>query len=80
MLGAAGALAALRRRGMPPVCAPWAALAGFYLFMMLWESNHRQLVNQWPLYWLVAAVGLAALGGFAARRLSQKRHVQNEQN
>lgn len=80
VLGAAGALAALRRRGMPPVCAPWAALAGFYLFMMLWESNHRQLVNQWPLYWMVAAVGLAALGGFAARRLPQNHHAQNEQN
>ena len=29
VLGAAGALAALRRRGMPPVCAPWRRWPGF---------------------------------------------------
>lgn len=80
ILGIAGALAAVRRRGAPAVCAPWAALAGFYLFMLLWESNHRQLVNQWPLYWAAAAVGLAALGGFAARRLPRGFHAQNAQN
>lgn len=41
--------------------APFTALIGFFLFMMLWESNHRQLINQWPLYIIAAASG-----GFAA--------------
>lgn len=80
ILGIAGALASVRRKGAPAVCAPWAALAGFYLFMLLWESNHRQLVNQWPLYWAAAAAGLAALGSFAAQRLPRGLHAQNVQN
>lgn len=29
--------------------------------MMLWESNHRQLVNQWPLWLILAAEGLFLL-------------------
>ena len=43
-----------------PYCPP-LALCGFWLFMMLWESNHRQLVNQWPLWLILAAEGLFLL-------------------
>ena len=59
LLGAAGAFLALRAKS--PLLARFApplALCGFWLFMMLWESNHRQLVNQWPLYLILAAQGL----------------------
>lgn len=41
----------------------YLALCGFVAFMLLWESNHRQLVNQWPLLIAAAAVGLARLQG-----------------
>ena len=37
---------------------PYVALIGFWIFMMLWESNHRQLINQWSLYFITAATGL----------------------
>lgn len=37
-------------------CAPYLSLLGFYLFMLLWESNHRQLINQWSLFILLAAI------------------------
>lgn len=37
---------------------PYIALGGFVIFMLLWESNHRQLVNQWPLYIMGAALGV----------------------
>ncbi|MEG1862741.1 MAG: glycosyltransferase family 39 protein [Oscillospiraceae bacterium] len=37
---------------------PYIAIGGFVVFMLLWESNHRQLVNQWPLYFMAASVGL----------------------
>ena len=37
-------------------CAPYLSLVGFYCFMLLWESNHRQIVNQWPLFILLAAL------------------------
>ena len=59
-LGAAGAFLALRRRAAARF-APPLALCGFWLFMMLWESNHRQLVNQWPLWLILAAEGLFLL-------------------
>ena len=37
---------------------PHISLIGFWMFMMIWESNHRQLVNQWSLFFIVGAVGL----------------------
>ncbi len=37
---------------------PYLSLIGFWMFMMLWESNHRQLINQWPIYIIVAATGM----------------------
>lgn len=79
VLAVAGALALVRAKGAPAVCAPFAAMAGFYLFMLMWESNHRQLVNQWPLYWITAAAGLAALGGFLARHSCAKGDAQYAQ-
>ena len=61
-LGVAGAFLTLRRRGKGAArFAPPLALCGFWLFMMLWESNHRQLVNQWPLWLILAAEGLFLL-------------------
>ena len=59
LLGAVGAFLALRAKSpLLAWFAPPLALCGFWLFMMLWESNHRQLVNQWPLYLILAAQGL----------------------
>lgn len=61
-LGVAGAFLTLRRRGEGAArFAPPLALCGFWLFMMLWESNHRQLVNQWSLWLILAAEGLFLL-------------------
>ena len=37
---------------------PYISLVGFWIFMMIWESNHRQLVNQWSLFFIVGAIGL----------------------
>lgn len=61
--------------------APFVSLAGFYLFMLLWESNHRQLVNQWPLFFITAAVGLCALTDWAKikRRRNEKREREKPQ-
>lgn len=59
----AGAAWALRRKQAPWLAniAPFLALVGFFAFMMLWESNHRQLINQWPLFVMVAAAGAPPL-------------------
>ncbi len=38
--------------------APHVGLIGFWIFMMLWESNHRQLINQWSLFFITAAIGM----------------------
>lgn len=60
VLGAARAAyrgGTLCREGFPL----YLALVGFWMFMMLWESNHRQLINQWPLLWMAAGIGLAGL-------------------
>ncbi len=38
--------------------APQVSLIGFWIFMMLWESNHRQLINQWSIFLIVGAIGL----------------------
>ncbi len=38
--------------------APQISLIGFWIFMMLWESNHRQLINQWSLFLMVGAIGI----------------------
>ena len=37
---------------------PYISLIGFWMFMMMWESNHRQLVNQWSLFFVIGAIGL----------------------
>lgn len=57
----AGALYALKKR-VPAVLnntTVFWALAGFIIFMMLWESNPRQLVNQWPLFIMAATIGVS---------------------
>lgn len=41
--------------------APYLAMIGFWIFMMLWESNHRQLINQWSLFLITATIGLYLL-------------------
>lgn len=59
LLGVAGAVIVLaKNREKAKNFAPYLGLAGFWLFMMLWESSHRQLINQWGLYFIVAALGL----------------------
>ena len=79
ILGIAGALTPVRKKGAPAVCAVGCA-GGVLPVHAAVESNHRQLVNQWPLYWAAAAAGLAALGSFAAQRLPRGFHAQNVQN
>lgn len=56
-----GALMLLKKDEDIKKFAPFVALIGFYIFMMLWESNCRQLVNQWSLYAICAAVGYTKL-------------------
>lgn len=63
VLALGGVLLALRRKKAAFLrnFAPFLALVGFFLFMMLWESNHRLLVNQWPLYTVAAAAGASLM-------------------
>lgn len=58
ILGVAGAVIVLVKKHKIKDFSPYLALAGFWLFMMLWESSHRQLINQWSLYFITAAIGL----------------------
>ncbi len=60
VLGVVGATASLRRRNNK-ADAMFLALLGFFLFMLFWESNQRQLVNQIPIYIALASLGLAAI-------------------
>lgn len=75
VFGIAGAAVAIRRRapGYMKNAAPFWALLGFLAFMMLWESNPRQLVNQWPLLIIVASAGAALCLPMALRWLGQAR-------
>lgn len=62
VFGVAGAALTWRKRGNAGQhTAPYFALMGFVAFMLLWESNHRQLVNQWPLFIMTASVGLCGV-------------------
>ena len=40
--------------------------------MMLWESNHRQLINQWSLFFITGAIGLYLLYKNLSPILSKK--------
>jgi len=59
LLGVAGAVLAVIKKYNLNNFAPHVALIGFWMFMMLWESNHRQLINQWSLLFMASAIGLA---------------------
>ena len=63
LLSMGGAFLAIKKKQADYLThsAPFFALMGFYAFMLLWESNHRLLVNQWPLYIIAAAAGAATL-------------------
>ena len=41
--------------------------------MMLWESNHRQLINQWSLFFITGAIGLYLLYKNLSPILSKKQ-------
>jgi len=56
-------LAVIKKQGLDKF-APHIALIGFWMFMMIWESNHRQLINQWSLFFIVCAIGMYNLGNF----------------
>ena len=56
---------------------PHISLIGFWMFMMIWESNHRQLVNQWSLFFIVAAIGLYSLWSVISE-LFQKKAKETE--
>ena len=53
-----GALMLTKKDDSVSEFVPHISLIGFWMFMMLWESNHRQLINQWSLFFMVAAIGL----------------------
>ncbi|MFV0350844.1 MAG: hypothetical protein ACK5JF_00845 [Oscillospiraceae bacterium] len=78
VLGVAGAVVALvkKKKAYLQNTAPFLALVGFYVFMMLWESNHRQLVNQWPLFIITAAAGAAGVYGSLQKHLPFKKTKQ----
>lgn len=56
-----GAIILVKNRERAKNFAPHLGLAGFWVFMMLWESSHRQLINQWGLYFIVASIGLCEI-------------------
>lgn len=56
--------------------APYISLIGFWMFMMIWESNHRQLVNQWSLFFIVAAIGLYNIWKLMIKDM--KCHIKNQ--
>ena len=68
ILGVAGAVCLLCKKDRRTDVSPHLALLGFWVFMMLWESNHRQLINQWSLYFIVAALGMYELWRLVFRR------------
>ncbi len=53
--------------------APFLALLGFFAFMLIWEANHRQLVNQWPLLVMAASVGVCTILKFFKNWLIKKQ-------
>ncbi|MFV0412481.1 MAG: hypothetical protein ACK5L3_04305 [Oscillospiraceae bacterium] len=76
----AGVAVALKKknRAFTNNTAPFLALTGFYFFMMLWESNHRLLVNQWPLFIIAAAAGAGALLPKIYTRLPARKAKQKQ--
>ncbi len=65
--GVVGAVILLKKRDRRGD-AIYLSLLGFFLFMFLWESNHRQLVNQFPLYIMLASIGVAQTISLLSRR------------
>ncbi len=61
-----------------PITAVYIALCGFFVFMLMWESNHRQIVNQWPLYFMAASVGVQSL--YDRIKVKQKIEAKNKNN
>lgn len=58
-LGVIGAvIIILKKDYMLSDFVPNISLIGFWMFMMIWESNHRQLVNQWSLFFIIASISL----------------------
>ena len=64
-LAVLGALTGIRNRDVSGV--PYLTMAGFWMFMMLWESNHRQLVNHWFILMICRAAGLSRVVKAAGR-------------
>lgn len=74
LLGVAGAcLVVPKKDALLFAFAPFLALVGFWMFMMLWESNHRQLINQWSLFFITGAIGLYLLCKNLSSILSKKQ-------
>ncbi len=73
VLMAVGAFFSLREK-KHGLYAVYIALCGFFVFMLLWESNHRQLVNQWPLYFMGAAVGAQQVYQFLKNNQNKKKN------
>ncbi len=73
LLAITGAICEFRKKEAGQQSAVWLALVGFWVFMMLWESNHRQWINQWPLLFAAAAQGLELIRRRWFDRLSVKK-------
>ncbi len=73
--GVAGAIVKLKEKKFNTTLAPYLGLVGFWLFMMLWESNHRQLINQWSLFFIVSAVGIVTITQKICDIFSHKKRI-----
>ncbi len=77
LLGIVGAVRQRTERTLPQQGVLCLAMIGFWMFMMLWESNHRQLINQWPLFFMLGSIGLASLRKPLHHAFSQIRKKKN---
>ena len=73
--GVAGAIVKLKEKKFNTTLAPYLGLVGFWLFMMLWESNHRQLINQWSLFFIVSAIGIVTITQKICDIFSHKKRI-----
>ena len=61
VLGLAGAYKMLRKPGF---CAPYIALVGLALFLLIWETNNRYTLNHLPVIMVCAVMGLKTLSQY----------------
>lgn len=79
-LSVAGAVIVLKQNNPLSACfAPYLSLVGFWMFMMLWESNHRQLINQWSLFFICGRTGLYLIWQAVCKKINSRQHREQEE-